>query len=252
MDSSPPLLPEPPGWFGKLAPLGDFAERRLPRGFVELADPWLSEGMSTGRALLGERWLERYLTSPLWCFAWAPGIVDDGWWFGVMMPSSDNVGRYFPLLVASRRPEAPQDGPALRHLEAWFDHLAEAATATLDDGATVEAFEQALGRAPPWPAAGQSSALPPAAHRSSAACSAAGAQTGTGAGTWAGASDQDRPSAAAGLSRWLQGAAAQALLARFAGCSIWWHADLNSTASGAGVVRGLPEPSTFTGFWPAA
>lgn len=229
MDPSDPHLPAAPGWFGKLACLGDFAERRLPRGFVEFADAWLSAGMSTGRARLGDSWLERYLTAPLWCFAWAPGIVDNGWWFGVMMPSADNVGRYFPLLVASRRPEAPQDGTALHHLEAWFDHLADAATATLDDGVTVDAFEQALGRAPPWPAADRSATFHPAA------------------------ADAGHPAASstgAGLHRWLHAAAVDALGARFAGCSIWWHAKPGGVASSPSIVRGLPGPAAFTDFWP--
>ena len=91
---------EAPGWYGKLAVLGDFASRRLPQHFVEACDAWLARGVEASRAQLGARWLDVYLTGPIWRFAWAPGVVDAQGWFGVMMPSVDKVGRYFPLLVA--------------------------------------------------------------------------------------------------------------------------------------------------------
>ncbi|HEY0857652.1 MAG TPA: type VI secretion system-associated protein TagF [Albitalea sp.] len=140
-----------PGWFGKLACLGDFASRRLPGDFMRACDGWLSSGIETSRVQLGERWLDTYLTSPVWRFAWAPGVVDAQWWFGVLMPSVDNVGRYFPLLVALPREQAPHDGEALARLEQWFDEVSDAALATLHPGATLARFEAALHAAVPLP-----------------------------------------------------------------------------------------------------
>ena len=130
-----------PGWYGKLSALGDFAGRRLPDAFRAACDPWLSQAMAGSRAQLGERWLDVYLTAPVLRFAWAPGVFDAHWWFGVMMPSCDNVGRYFPLLVAHPRPRAPVDRIALDHLDLWLEHLAGAAVQTLLEDASVEAFE---------------------------------------------------------------------------------------------------------------
>ncbi len=138
-----------PGWFGKLSCLGDFASRRLPGDFMRACDGWLASGIETSRAQLGDRWLDTYLTSPLWRFAWAPGIVDAQWWFGVLMPSVDKVGRYFPLLVALPRERAPHDGEALARLEQWFAEVSEAALGTLHAGATLERFEAALHAAVP-------------------------------------------------------------------------------------------------------
>ena len=147
-----------PGWYGKLAALGDFAQRRLPAGFVRANDAWLAHVMSQSRAQLGAGWLERYLQAPVWRFAWAPGMGGVGttctpapWWFGVLMPSCDKVGRYFPLLVAQARAHAPHGAAALAHLDAWWGHLSHAATQTLTDGASVDAFEAALHAAPRWP-----------------------------------------------------------------------------------------------------
>ena len=150
---------DPPGWYGKLAALGDFAQRRLPPGFVRASDIWLAHVMSDSRAELGALWLALYLQAPVWRFAWAPGMSGLGhadatpapWWFGVLMPSCDKVGRYFPLLIAQARAQAPLSDAALAHLAGWFGQLSDAATRTLADGATVDSFEQALRAVPAWP-----------------------------------------------------------------------------------------------------
>ena len=41
-----------------------------------------------------------YLTSPVWRFAIAEGVCGSGAYAGVMVPSVDRVGRYFPLTLA--------------------------------------------------------------------------------------------------------------------------------------------------------
>ncbi len=104
---------DPPGWYGKLAMLGDFAQRRLPEHAVRRCDTWLSRAMAAGREHLAANWLDVYLSAPVLRFAWAPGVLDELWWFGVVMPSCDQVGRYFPLLVAQSRTGAPADRIAL-------------------------------------------------------------------------------------------------------------------------------------------
>jgi len=137
-----------PGWFGKVVMLGDFAHRRLPPVFVGTCDRWLSHCISESRAQLGSRWLDTYLTGPVWRFAWAPGVVDDRWWFGVLMPSVDAVGRYFPLVVAGSDHNPPMCTEALDGLADWYAHTSAAALATLQPGASVEAFESDLATSP--------------------------------------------------------------------------------------------------------
>ena len=138
---------EPAGWFGKLACVGDFASRRLAPAFTQACDAWLSGCLEASRAVLGERWLDAYLTSPLYRFAWAPGVVDPQWWFGAMMPSVDNVGRYYPLLIAQAAGAPPAAGADLDRLERWYAQLVEAALVTLQPGANVEGFEALLAQA---------------------------------------------------------------------------------------------------------
>ena len=219
-----------PGWYGKLSTLGDFAQRRLPVEFVQTSDAWLSRTMVACGQRLGQHWLDGYLTSPVMRFAWAPGVAsgrDAGWWFGVLMPSCDNVGRYFPLLIAQRRARPPLDRISLNHLELWFEHLATAATHTLAASATVESFEQALGEAPPWP-----SATTVATVSTLAPCAASGGV-----------------SYAFGhrvtTMQWLHAIALDELHARFAGCSIWWRQGDAMRDTEAEVVQGLPEPAAF-------
>ena len=86
--------------------MGDFAQRRMPELFREPWDRWLQNGLAKLRARHTD-WTERYLKAPLWCFVLSEGVIDGRSWLGVLMPSVDGVGRYFPFtltaeLVSSR------------------------------------------------------------------------------------------------------------------------------------------------------
>ena len=133
-----------PGWYGKLPMLGDFAHRRLPPGFVSACDDWLAQGVAASRAALGPAWLSHYLTAPLWCFAWSPRVVDEQWWFGVLMPSVDAVGRYFPLLVTFSAAQAPIAPGDLAQWAQWYERAGACALQTLQGQASLDAFEAAL------------------------------------------------------------------------------------------------------------
>ena len=217
-------LHELPGWYGKLSPLGDFAQRRLPADWVQACDAWLSAVMSESRQRLGERWLDVYLTAPLQRFDWAPGVVDSAWWFGVLMPSCDKVGRYFPLLIAQPRSQPPTDRIALDHLDLWYEHLARTAMQTLHEAASLEAFEAELEAAPPWPVPARLLAVQ--------------AQP-------LGLGERYAFAAAAPLSQWLPALAAQDLLNRLAGCTLWWRMSEADSEATATLMHGLPDAGSF-------
>lgn len=144
-----------PGWWGKIASLGDFASRRLDQPVVRRIDAWLSSGIVASREAQGDQWLANYLAAPPKCFVWAPGVIDSQWWFGFLMPSCDQVGRYYPLLVAQSRPMPPQSAAGFEQLRAWWQHVAAASMQTLQLGATLDAFESALAHpltTQSWPA----------------------------------------------------------------------------------------------------
>lgn len=221
-----------PGWFGKVSMLGDFASRRLPPAWIQTCDHWLSAGIDTSRQQLGPAWLPAYLSAPLWRFAWAPGVVDTQWWFGVLMPSSDQVGRYFPLVVAQPRPAPPVDRFSLDHLELWWRHVAEAALRTLGEQARLDSFEEDLLQVPPWPMA----------------IHAAKVQVTSTPG-------RDRVSVdrVATLEGFLHGLAATSLLQRLDGCSLWLPHGGPNTAMACTMLEGLPPATSFadllTGRW---
>jgi len=92
--------PGRPGFFGKLPWLGDFVTRDLPVSFVTPWDGWLQAGMAATRDGLGEAWVDRFLTAPIWRFLLPAGCAGPAM-AGVLMPSVDRVGRSFPLTIAA-------------------------------------------------------------------------------------------------------------------------------------------------------
>lgn len=132
------------GFYGKLPGYGDFIERNLPRSFIDQWDPWLQRAMQISQQMLGDHWLDCYLTAPIWRFALSSGCIDSSAWLGLVIPSVDRVGRYFPLTIA--QPVSGQQGIAsgLCHNASWFAQLESIALACLNESPTVEAVVDVL------------------------------------------------------------------------------------------------------------
>ncbi|WP_409273817.1 type VI secretion system-associated protein TagF [Pseudomonas sp. KCJK9111] len=132
------------GFYGKMACRGDFVSRGLPQSFIQPWDQWLAAGIQASQQALGEGWLQAYLVSPLWRFALAPGVCGPEAVVGVLMPSIDRVGRYFPLSVA----QLLEPGVALAGIvggaDEWFEGVEAALLGTLAAEATFEHFTAAL------------------------------------------------------------------------------------------------------------
>ncbi len=92
------------GLFGKLPSHGDFLRRRASDAFVDAWDAWLRDCLAASREALGERWLDVYLTSPAWRFVLAAGTCGPAPVIGLMVPSVDRVGRYYPLTLVANLP----------------------------------------------------------------------------------------------------------------------------------------------------
>jgi type VI secretion system protein ImpM len=114
-------LPEV-GFFGKLPTHGDFLRRRVSDAFIGPWDAWLQECLAASRSALGDRWLDVYLTSPVWRFACAAGACGPEPVAGVIVPSVDRVGRYFPLTIVARLPPAVSLMTLAAGAGAFFDH----------------------------------------------------------------------------------------------------------------------------------
>jgi len=139
-----------PGWYGKIPCLGDFVSRRLPPGFISVWDTWLQRSIAASREQLKERWLDLYLNGPIWRFALMQGLLGDreGIWIGVLMPSVDNVGRYFPLTIAQRIEPRPGIMLSIFSSQSWFASLEGIALATLNINALPDDVDKNLAENP--------------------------------------------------------------------------------------------------------
>lgn len=224
------------GWFGKLSCLGDFASRRLPADWVKACDTWLCNGMQASRLALGEQWLGHYLEAPVWRFACAPGVLGSSWWFGVLMPSCDQVGRYFPLVLAMAAAAPPGSASGFDALETWWSHLADCGLQTLADGATIDGLEAALAAAPRWTAdapEGTAGASAQARHPDLATQPAPHSQAGEESLVHHVGVDFLRHAACASQQR------------RLVGHSLWWPVVHARPLTDCTMVAGLPPASAF-------
>lgn len=229
MSAAPVTVPAAPGFFGKLPARGDFVSRGLPPSLLTPWDQWLQAALAASRQQLGDQWLDHYLTSPLWRLALSGGACGPQPYSGVLMPSVDRVGRYYPLLLAA--PVA--DGADLLALTAaaWFATAEQLALQALADDLDLDQFAAqvaALGSPPmtPQPAAAEPLAWQVALTDLSDLSQIGQVLAGPLLGRWA------------------------------TGHSLWWTAGSDRIAPCLLLCQGLPPPERFTGLltgdWPQA
>lgn len=130
------------GIYGKLPSHGDFLTRNLRRSFTDPWDQWLQQGITASRSQLGKQWIENYLISPIWRFALSANICGDQCWAGVMMPSVDRVGRYFPLTIAAALPAESNLLTLFKDHQFWFSQCENLALDALNDVCSLEQLLQ--------------------------------------------------------------------------------------------------------------
>ena len=72
----------------------------MPRSVLDPWDAWLQRVLTQSRALLGEAWEPAWLEAPVWRFALPANQCGPDPLCGVLLPSVDRAGRYFPLTIA--------------------------------------------------------------------------------------------------------------------------------------------------------
>lgn len=217
------------GFYGKLPSHGDFVRRRVCHQFLGRWDGWLQEIVTTTRQVLGERWLETYLTSPVWRFVVGPGVCGDRGHAGILMPSVDSVGRYFPLTLAAALPEGVSALNLAVEQAPWFARLEQLGLSVLaQEDFSLDEFDlrvAALGREL-QPRIKLGEAGEPVAPNGQPQCHDVG--------------DLDE----------LAASMLAELNARFAahggGYSLWWTEGSERVAPCWSVCPGLPEAALFT------
>lgn len=129
------------GFFGKVPARGDFVSRNLDVKIRTTLEEWLDRSLSASRKNLGREWLDLYLTAPLWRFIMARGICGEDPVAGVLMPSVDKAGRYYPLVLVAPLPGCQAPSRLFRSANHWFQDLEKLALMTLEDGADFDAFD---------------------------------------------------------------------------------------------------------------
>lgn len=224
--------------YGKLPSHGDFLRRRASDAFVSVWDAWLQDCMTSSRSALGERWLDVYLTSPAWRFTAAPGTCGSAPVIGLMVPSVDRVGRYFPLTIVAELPSYASLVAAVTETAPFFDRAERLMIETLEaEYIDFESFdERVIHLADELASVG----IPPrvALDPAAAAILNDGAQT-----CWQvpiGSPEELAPAFGQMLSHRLSILYEPAML--------WWTAGSSIVEPSCLIVRGLPRPDTFTAF----
>ncbi|WP_051329815.1 type VI secretion system-associated protein TagF [Niveispirillum irakense] len=214
-----------PGFFGKIPARGDFVSRRLGPGLVRPLDEWLQASIATSRRQMGEAWLPSYLETPIWRFVLGPGVCGETPLAGVLMPSVDRVGRYFPLVLAAPLPGCVAPIRLIETARGWFDKVENLALSSLEDGFVFEQFDHALSAlgAPPY-------------------------DTTRGAvgnhGLRVGLEGQGGGPLADTYGRLLD----QVLIGFNNSFSLWWTTGSDRVASSLLIAPGLPAPQNFAAF----
>jgi type VI secretion system protein ImpM len=133
------------GFFGKLPSHGDFLERRVGSAFRDLWDDWMQRCIVESQQELAGRWLDCYLTSPMWRFYLCDGVAGSASYAGVLLPSVDRVGRYFPLTVVVELPSGIAAAEFAQAATGWFEEIEQlCADALQNPEFDLGAFDAAL------------------------------------------------------------------------------------------------------------
>jgi type VI secretion system protein ImpM len=136
------------GFYGKMPDQGDFVSRRLAHAFVQRWDEWLQQCLAHCRTALGADWERLYRDAPVWRFLLAPGTCGAPAWAGLVQPSVDRVGRYFPLTVAAELPSDVEVLDTMIRAGAWYDTIERIAALAFDNQITADGMERSLAAAP--------------------------------------------------------------------------------------------------------
>ena len=129
------------GFYGKLPARGDFVRAGLPRDFTDRWDEWLQSVLAGSRALMGEAWLPAFLEAPVWRFALPAGMCGERAVLGLMLPSVDRAGRYFPLTFAALHGGLAETAEG----DAWLDRCEAVGRDALEQDTPPQEISDMLG-----------------------------------------------------------------------------------------------------------
>lgn len=142
------------GCFGKVPAHGDFVWQGLPARFVTPWDNWLQEQLLRLREQRPDDWLDVYLCGHMWRFLIRDDALGSETWAGIILPSVDVVGRYFPFTLAASLPRYAPLVSSVRLLSPWLAQAEEIALEALSETLSAEDVLTRV-RAVPLPETGE-------------------------------------------------------------------------------------------------
>lgn len=139
------------GLYGKLPAHGDFVERNLARGFIDVWDDWLQRALANSQDSAGDNWLDFYLTAPVWHFALGHGVIDANAWVGIVLPSVDSVGRYFPFTLVQKAGSQTDPFTLMAQEHRRFNQLADLVIDALQNGHSIDRLKESVDALPSMP-----------------------------------------------------------------------------------------------------
>lgn len=139
----------PPGFFGKLPCNGDFIQYNVSQEWLERWDQWLQSCIFESRQALQNEWLNAYLSGPIWRFVLGEGACGSGSYAGIIVPSVDRVGRYFPITLVRQLDSGWNPLDVAVCWAPWFEALEQCACDALDSqDLRLDEFTARVGRIP--------------------------------------------------------------------------------------------------------
>ena len=135
----PPASPIRVGFSGKIPSRGDFVRARLSSAFVNAWDEWMRQVLPGSERILGEAWAETWRAAAPWRFALPAGQCGPHCVVGLWLPSTDRVGRAWPLVIAAEGAAAGED---------FLEEAERLGRSVLDCKLSPELFAAALGALP--------------------------------------------------------------------------------------------------------
>src|SRR5580765_2195673 len=223
------------GFYGKLPSHGDFLRRRVSDAFVSVWDAWLQACVAASRDALADRWLDIYLTSPAWRFVCAAGACGPSPVAGVMVPSVDRVGRYFPLTLVAALPATINLITVPAGAEMFFENAERIVVDALGaERVDFDSFDRQVSDL----SADLAAIAQPSAFRLDPGADAILSEPG--AGRW-----QVPLGSSAQLPAAFQQLLGYRLEAAYHPLSLWWTSGSSIVEPGCLIDRGLPDPDSF-------
>jgi type VI secretion system ImpM family protein len=132
------------GYFGKVPSVGDFVFRNVASGLREGFDDWLQHALEASRSQMKDGWLNAFLTSPVWRLVLDRQYESDPLTVGIMIPSVDKVGRYFPFCIFIQMDRMELDAAFIAECDLALDSLEDFILSVLEADFDLEYFDYQL------------------------------------------------------------------------------------------------------------